>query len=789
MKKVLLPLLLFVSLISNAQNETNVWYFGYGAGLDFNSGTPVPLTNGVIGTNEGCASIADRTTGVLLFYTDGSTIWDVNHNVMPGGTGLGGDNSSSQSGIIVPDPGNPDGYYVFSVAAVGNGGGVKWAYVDMNMNGGLGSVTSSMNQLAAPTGEKINATKHANGTDFWVVTHAEYTNEYFAYQVSASGVGPAVITATGSTPTSWGAAIGYLKFSPDGTMLAYASDFDIILEVFEFDNATGIVGANIFTDNVWPPGGFGNLGPYGLTFSPDNTLLYVTSDGDYNIYQYDVTLGSPAAILASENVIGTSASLPFALQIGPDGIVYVALYTTGYVGTISYPNVYGTGCVFTDNAIYLNGGTCYLGLPDFIESFFEENIDCVLNTTICDSTLSYTFLDTLVESPSTVLWDFGDPNSGADNSDTLRNTYHDFSAAGTYTVTLTVYTPSDTFTIDSTITIPVSTLTVDAGIDHIMCITDQIQIDATITSASIITWTPAAGLSCADCEDPIATPSVTTTYILTAEDIFGCEISDTIEITVISEVVAFAEQDTLVCEGVPVELSASGGTDYLWFPTNLFTDPTLQFQEISLYTSYTIGVEVSVPGGCPADTAYVIVSVQAIPLIDAGPDVVIATGESTQLNATGTGVTYSWTPTDGLSDANISNPDASPTITTTYYVTTTDALGCVATDSVIVKVGGFAVIPNAFTPNGDGINDYFTIYAQGVDNWQLMIFNRWGQMVYQTTDLSELSNPAKGWDGTYNGQPQGMGSFVYYVEMEIMDTDNPGQTIQKTMKGNITLIR
>ncbi len=99
-----LLLLLLVSTSAWSQKEFNVWYFGYRAGIDFNSGSPVALTNGQMSTYEGVASILDPLTGAFLFCTDGVSVWDRNQRVMPNGTGLLGSNSSTQSALIVPMP-------------------------------------------------------------------------------------------------------------------------------------------------------------------------------------------------------------------------------------------------------------------------------------------------------------------------------------------------------------------------------------------------------------------------------------------------------------------------------------------------------------------------------------------------------------------------------------------------------------------------------------------------------------------------------------------------------------
>ena len=118
-KHLLLLFVLILSLSCYAQGEANIWYFGRNAGLDFNSGNPISLNDGQLSTEEGCATISN-SNGNLLFYTDGITVWNKNHQIMPNGIGLLGDPSSAQSAIIVPKPNSSTIYYVFTTPSVGN---------------------------------------------------------------------------------------------------------------------------------------------------------------------------------------------------------------------------------------------------------------------------------------------------------------------------------------------------------------------------------------------------------------------------------------------------------------------------------------------------------------------------------------------------------------------------------------------------------------------------------------------------------------------------------------------
>src|ERR1044071_1257529 len=178
MRNFLALLLLFVANFCPAQKEHNIWYFGNRAGMDFNGGPPVVLTNSVMNQWEGCSSVCD-TSGKLLFYTDGITVWNRNHLIMTNGTGLSGNSSSTQSALIVRKPGSSTIYYVFSSDGVGSMG-MKYSEIDMTLSGGLGAVTVNKNiLLLSNCSEKMCGAMHANKTDVWVMGHAANSDAYY----------------------------------------------------------------------------------------------------------------------------------------------------------------------------------------------------------------------------------------------------------------------------------------------------------------------------------------------------------------------------------------------------------------------------------------------------------------------------------------------------------------------------------------------------------------------------------------------------------------------------------
>ncbi len=422
----LLLLILLSSFSLFAQKQNNIWYFGDHAGIEFNTGSPVTLTNGVFYGDEGCASVCDKTTGALLFFTKGDSVWNANRILMPNGFAIKGCQSSTQSSIIVPDPGNASRYFLFTTDCTENTfvNGLNYSIVDMTLAGGLGDiVTSSKNTtLLQPASEKLAAVSHCNGTDFWLITQNISTNSFYAFQVTSTGVSTPIISNTGSVNSG---AFGQLKISPDGKKLAAVLSSTSNVEVFDFSATTGIISNPIQLT--------GFFGPYGIEFSPDNSKLY--ADDITKIYQYDLSSGNAATINASQVVISNPVNTPFSMQLGPDGKIYIAktagwFTPNGYVATINNPNVPGTGCSFVENSVFLSGKDSQKGLPNFpviigqpVSSFtadkYEGCVPLLINfSNASTNAISYS-------------WDFSEGLT-----DTSTNPIHIFLVPGTYIVRL-----------------------------------------------------------------------------------------------------------------------------------------------------------------------------------------------------------------------------------------------------------------------------------------------------------------------------------------------------------------
>ena len=243
MKTVLSIIILFsLYFAASAQNEMNNWFFAQNLGLNFSTGQPVQVSGGQISRMEGGSAISDEN-GNLLFYTDGILVWNKQHAVMPNGNGLmGGYSSSTQSSLIVPKPGDSQHFYIFTADEEGGPNGFRYSAVDITLNGGLGDVTVKNILLHSPVSEKIAATKHCNGKDIWVVTHAYGSDAFYAYLVTASGVNTTpVISHTGNfIPVTYATMAGQLKISRDGTKIA-AANGEIGVDLLDFNNQTGVI--------------------------------------------------------------------------------------------------------------------------------------------------------------------------------------------------------------------------------------------------------------------------------------------------------------------------------------------------------------------------------------------------------------------------------------------------------------------------------------------------------------------------------------------------------------------
>jgi len=321
-------------------------------------------------------------------------------------------------------------------------------------------------------------------------------------------------------------------------------------------------------------------------------------------------------------------------------------------------------------------------------------------------------------------------------------------------------------------------VTVNAGADTSICLTDAIALHPA-SDGLYYKWMPAATLSNSAAENPIATPTGTTTYFLTAS-IGKCSASDSVNIKVTPYPNARAGNDKIICLGDSVQLIASGGSFYTWSPHFFLDNPGIPNPVAKPINDIRYTVKVADTLGCPKTVSDSMIITVLKVIADAGPhDTSVVVNQPLQLIATG-GESYVWTPSVGLSSTDSYNPIARLS-NSQQYVVRAIAEGCFDTDTINVKVykiDAGLYVPNAFTPGNDGINDVFRPLPVGMKSiTYFRVYNRWGQLMYAATQTE------KGWDGTLHGKPQDPGVYVWIAE----GRDYLDRKIAK--KGSVVLIK
>ncbi|MCC3160528.1 gliding motility-associated C-terminal domain-containing protein [Hymenobacter sp. 15J16-1T3B] len=659
-------LCLLLSRGARAQREFDNWYFGLRAGVAFGPSGPRLLTDGAMSSGEGCAAISDAQ-GNLLLYTNGITVWNRQHQIMVGGTEIGGyngtnseltPNSATQGVTVVPRPGSRTEYFIFTVDAAENSfrHGFRYSVVDLSRQGGLGEVVRKDVQIPVPVGdgrltEKLVAVRHANQQDIWLVVHGWNNNVFLSYLLTANGLAPAPVWSSGGVVHQGGRngrsdynALGYMKVAPTGRRLALGQ-YNGALELFDFNYGTGVVsGPRRLPD---PPVSLPAY--YGLEFSPDGNLLYVGLVN--NIYQYALPGGNPVLVGGVSNANG-------ALQLGPDQKIYqtrlnVATATLG-LNVIAAPNVAGLGCGVRENAVTGFDAAHFpsMGLPNVlvrppVPGEVLVNF-ALLSSDVCfgdDAVFSASIYPLIPD--ATITWNFGEPGAGAGNVATGARVTHRYAQPGTYTVTMTVREVSGA----------VHTYSQAVNVFHY----------------TVARLAPTAPAQC-----------IGTTAVLS------------------------------VVPAVP------DGTRFLWSDGS--TAPTLRVRSSGHYW-----VEVTAPQRCPVRDSVTLTFYPA-PVVSLGADPEICANERVLLRPSPqpAGNTYRWQ--DGSTGASF---DATQAGRYTVLVTNPNGCSTEAAVQVRFGESCPFMIPNIITPNGDGQNDAFAPQGLEPNAWRLQVFNRWGVKVYE----------------------------------------------------------
>lgn len=850
-------LYLFIILLSlspcrsQAQYE-NVWAFGNNAGLDFNSGSPVPIQTGIQGFGEANASVCDAAGG-LLFCTEGSYIWDRNGNLMPNGSDLTPFTSptlpvtasSSQGTVIVPFPGQSHRFFVFSITNVemaGNFGRLYYSIVDMTLNGGLGDVvpgakgifvTSGLNEcLTAVVGDRCNV---------WLITYTALGQQFRAFEITAGGLNAQpVISPAGGSATG-----GYIAVSPDRKHLALGTSGSYGAIVYDFNAVSGTMSDPIpllpFT------------GCPGTCFSPDSKKLYVIGMG--NLYQFDISSGDPGTIANTQVVLNNSGMMGSHLRRAPDNKIYFRTPgSSTRMGAIHNPNGAGAACNIQLHVLDLTPATDGgIGLPNTV-AFMQTDS---LFTTQAIAAPCFAGSVTISALNDTAGWDYvwnngstgasleaGDAgthwvsyrtppciyhtdtfivsfpngrlpaltidtactntaNGGAEvagySGDTMHYTYIWTTGAGDTLATgtsldnvrsgsyvLRVHTAVCDTAIN--ISVPEAGYQVDFSADSIVCTGDAIVFQNNSPAQfSIFYWQFGDGAT-SQTEQASHVYQEPGSYevILTGS---GNICTDTLRKTIIAD----PRQDGFflclpdrACTGDAITFQPDTDSTvvslrWTWDDSNSLTVPaepstTHAFGQagtfpILLQTNYR---------ACPPTTYTRDVHIYALPNVYLGPDSGICLGGMPLIlenlaSLPASGYHYRWSTGDTTQQLKVVHPG-------TYSLTVTEnTLGCNTTESVSIRKNCYIDVPNVFTPNDDGVNDYFfprQLLSRKITRFRMLIWNRWGQIMFETSQTN-----GRGWDGNFNGKSQPVGVYLYMVEAEI-----DGRLTER-YEGNVTLAR
>ncbi len=449
MRNYILLCLLFGTITLFGQGPTTTWVVHNAIQLDFVGDsviithknnqwfTHMPMAN---------ASICD-SIGNFLFATNAECVLNANNDTMPNGILMGNKNSGQT--IIVPKPSNPNRYYIFTTGKYYSMTDFRYSEVDMTLDAALGGIIPSQSNilLQSDITDRVTAVKHANGKDVWVVTHENNNKSFKAYLVTENGIQTPAITSnigtilqdTAPFDLFDAACNGNIKCSPCGRRIAISSKGLNLVELYNFDNETGLL-SNPISYNIPLP--------YFLEFSGDANMLYCSTEYSWNIvddtiriYQIDIlntdiTNTSAAIFRVNNTQLVAPPDYRASLQLGTDGKIYVPYKFSSvvpFLGTINFPHLTNSNCDFVYNQQQLPSttyGSHINNVPNFMTSYFDKN---VFATTACfgDSTMIHTLNSELFDS---IRWEINDPLTGLHvyhNQDTV---YHIYSQAGQYTV-------------------------------------------------------------------------------------------------------------------------------------------------------------------------------------------------------------------------------------------------------------------------------------------------------------------------------------------------------------------
>lgn len=635
------------------------WYFGQYAGLTFKNGAAQPLDDGRLSTSEGCATVSDPLTGELLFYTDGVTVWNRLHDVMPNGRGLAGDPSTSQSALIVPAPGRPYLFYVFNAAPVTAPNAssrclcLYYSIIDMRQDNGFGDVSTKNELLLTDVTEHVTAGADCRGDGWWIITRSRLSRHFYSVHLTRDELRSLPVVSDVGNPLLTVRDAGQMHVSPDNRKLVLTSTSGNT-QLFDFDGESGRV-SNAVTVMQSPNG----TAHYGAAFSLDGRMLYVATSPEAatsssRIYQFDVSKPTAEQIAASSFLVGEVQGINswIAMQLAPDGKIYVGRPGEASLSVINAPQSYGNASQYADRGIQLSG-VMRLGLPNIVGPTLvdvtQRAAQCALPNanferprSVCAGTC-ISFQDLSTGSIDSWTWTF---EGGIPDQSNQRNPSRIcYTDPGIYTVQLVISNLYGSDTIATTVRVEAApTVTVDS----VATVCPGTPFTLIARGATSYEWFPAQPLSNSKVAGPTATINTTTRFTVIGTTANGCADTASILVRVPS---MSASGDATICSGASTQIKAQGAASYLWSPSTGLDNPTSAnpIARPKVSTRYTVRLT---SGSCVVtDTVTVnvldsfAVSIGQSSLTCSGDTITLVASAGTIHEWTGTGVLDRYAPT------------------------------------------------------------------------------------------------------------------------------------------------
>ncbi|WP_306642841.1 gliding motility-associated C-terminal domain-containing protein [Sanyastnella coralliicola] len=749
----LIVLICFLQVAAFSQ-EDRFWYFGQnGVGIDW-AGCEPTLVQGDIQGFEGAVTVSDPD-GNLLFYSNSDFVWNANDQLMEGGEisgaffddifGFGFLFTLSQIGVA-QHPTQPNLYYLFTGdVQFGGFNAFKCVVIDMNEDGGLGAVIDQFDLPVDNPTERVCTVKKDDGSGFWVITHEYLNNRFHAFEVDENGVNTnSVISDVGSVhdiqPNNINTR-GEVKMNLQGNRLAIVQDeMNGEVEVFDFDQETGVISNPILIDQI--DHGFG------LAFSPNSDLLYVSTWVNFDpvdnfLYQYDISSGDPAIIPNTQvELFDESIFNPWgSIKLAPNGKMYVAR-TGQFLGEIANPNVYGIGCDYTHNGLDLGDFNAIYGLNNIWEitpaPADELTYDLGEDVQSCEA------VSIGVELPdeADVVWSTGE------TTDLIS-----VNESGTYSVDVSF----NGCQFSDEIEVEVGVFQVDLGEDIQACEGDLI----------VLSMDPEVNLDWNTGEEATSIQVSSDGEYIASISEGECSSADTVMVTFIQLPELALGTDTVICAGEELSIGVEG------LELDWSTGEAASFISVSEPGTYTATLT---EGSCETSDSIEIsqdaapVTTIASPLVICDDEVLVTVDESwEEFSIDGQVIEGNQVV---LNAGNYSVDLSHPCRTVNEPLLIEQEL-C---DCIVYA-------PNAFTPDQNGTNEQFFPVLSCETEYSLMIFSRWGEKIF---DSSEQGTDF--WTGNVNGGSYyaSPGIYTYVVTYDKIDED---VVTQEKVFGSVLLIR